>query len=369
MSEFFGNATGSLKNMVGLVLPADYAGTVRGFSASTLLTALLAGALTLPAMATETRADRAFAIEVPVEKITSTLLLDVATAGSRLVAVGQRGHIVYSDDQGKSWTQAKVPTRQLLTAIYFADATHGWVVGHDAQILFTSDAGTTWTLQFEDPERESPLVDVWFEDLDLGFAVGAYGTLLETSDGGKSWEDVGDLLDNEDGAHLNSIIQVKDAGLVIAAEMGLIFRSADNGLSWEAIDPPYEGSLFGALSLMQSRSLLVFGLRGSVFRSTDFGDSWEQITLPGNGSEPFKFGLAGASTLPDGSVVLVGNGGSVAVSHDDGLTFSVTNLPDRQPLSSVVAGPAGQLITVGQGGVQLSKQPGDVSSEQMESAQ
>ncbi len=347
---------------------STFAGPARRFTLSALMAALLLGGIGLPAQASQNTGATAV-IEVPVDKIASTLLLDVASAGQRLVAVGQRGHIIYSDDQGKSWTQAKVPTRQLLTAVYFVDAKHGWAVGHDAQILVTTDAGATWTLQFEDPERESPLIDVWFANLEHGFAVGAYGTLLETSDGGQSWEDVADLLDNEDGAHLNSIIQVKDAGLLIAGEMGMIFRSADNGLTWETLESPYEGSLFGALPLMQSRSLLVFGLRGSVFRSTDFGDSWEQITLPGNGSEPFKFGLAGASTLPDGSVVLVGNGGSVAVSHDDGLSFSVSNMADRQPLSSVVAGPDGQLITVGQGGVQLIKQPGSASSGQMENAQ
>ncbi len=348
---------------------ASLARPAKRFSLSALMAALMLAGSGLPVLAAQDSVATS-AIEVPVDKITSTLLLDVANAGQRLVAVGQRGHIIYSNDQGKSWTQAKVPTRQLLTAVYFVDAQHGWAVGHDAQILATTDGGETWALQFEDPERESPLIDVWFEDLEHGFAVGAYGTLLETSDGGQSWEDVADLLDNEDGAHLNSIIQVKDAGLLIAGEMGMIFRSADNGLTWETLESPYEGSLFGALPLMQSRSLLVFGLRGSVFRSTDFGDSWQQITLPGDGSEPFKFGLAGASTLPDGSVVLVGNGGSVAVSHDDGLTFSVSNLADRKPLSSVVAGADGQLVTVGQGGVQMINQPGSAAaSGQMESAQ
>lgn len=368
MTGFFSNAAGSLMNLAGISRLAECAVPVRRFALTALVSAMFVGGFTQPLMAADGKA-ALYSIEVPVEKISSTLLLDVASAGSRLVAVGQRGHIIYSDDKGQTWIQAKVPTRQLLTAVYFADATHGWAVGHDAQILATTDGGTIWTLQYEDPERESPLVDVWFENLDHGIAVGAYGTLLETGDGGQSWEDVGDQLDNEDGAHLNSIIQVKDAGLVIAAEMGLIFRSADNGQTWEAVEPPYEGSLFGALPLNHSRSLLVFGLRGSVFRSTDFGDSWEQITLLGSGSEPFKFGLAGAANLPDGSVVLVGNGGSVALSHDDGLTFSVMNMPDRQPLSSVVAGPQGQLVTVGQGGVQLIKQMGSNSSEQMESAQ
>jgi photosystem II stability/assembly factor-like uncharacterized protein len=35
--------------------------------------------------------------------------------------------------------------------------------------------------------------------------------------------------------------------------------------------------------------------------------------------------------------VVVGNGGSVVVSHDDGQTFSVFNRPDRISLSAVTA--------------------------------
>jgi photosystem II stability/assembly factor-like uncharacterized protein len=79
-------------------------------------------------------------------------------------------------------------------------------------------AALTWTKQFEDLKRESPLLDVWFKDVNSGFAVGAYGALLETIDGGKHWEDVSDRLDNEDQFHLNAITAVKDAGLFIVGE-------------------------------------------------------------------------------------------------------------------------------------------------------
>ncbi|MEX5669377.1 YCF48-related protein, partial [Pseudomonas neuropathica] len=91
----------------------------------------------------------------------------------------------------------------------------GWAVGHDAQILASEDGGVTWTKQFEDLKRESPLLDVWFQDVDSGFAVGAYGALMATTDGGQHWEDVSDRLDNEDQFHLNAIAAVKDAGLFI----------------------------------------------------------------------------------------------------------------------------------------------------------
>ncbi len=319
-------------------------------------TALLATALALlgfatlsaPVLAAEAPADVVYATESG--KAAKSLILDVVHAGARLVAVGDRGHILYSDDQGKTWTQAKVPSRQLLTAVYFVDDKHGWAVGHDAQILASADGGLTWSKQFEDLKRESPLLDVWFKDVNSGLAVGAYGALLETTDGGKNWADVSDRLDNEDQFHLNAIAAVKDAGLFIVGESGSMFRSADWGQTWEKLEGPYEGSLFGVIGTAQPQTLLAYGLRGNLYRSTDFGSTWEQVELKAaRGS--LEFGLSGATLLPDGSIVIVGNGGSVISSSDNGETFSVFNRPDRISLSSVTAAGDGNLILTGQGGV------------------
>ena len=68
-------------------------------------------------------------------KASQSLLLDATHAGKRLVVVGDRGHILFSDDQGRTWTQARVPTRQLLTAVFFLDDKRGWAVGHDALVV------------------------------------------------------------------------------------------------------------------------------------------------------------------------------------------------------------------------------------------
>lgn len=319
-------------------------------------TALLATALSLlgfatlsaPVIAAEAPADVVYATESA--KAAKSLILDVVHAGARLVAVGDRGHILYSDDQGKTWTQAKVPSRQLLTAVYFVDDKHGWAVGHDAQILASADGGLTWTKQFEDLKRESPLLDVWFKDVNSGLAVGAYGALLETTDGGKNWQDVSDRLDNEDQFHLNAIAAVKDAGLFIVGESGSMFRSADWGQTWEKLEGPYEGSLFGVIGTAQPQTLLAYGLRGNLYRSTDFGSTWEQVELKA-ARGALEFGLSGATLLEDGSIVIVGNGGSVISSSDNGETFSVFNRPDRISLSSVTAAGDGNLILTGQGGV------------------
>lgn len=298
-------------------------------------------------------------------KAQQSLLLDVSSVGKRLVAVGDRGHVLFSDDNGANWVQAKVPTTQMLTAVYFIDDSHGWAVGHDAQILATTDAGATWVKQYEDLELESPLLDIWFKDRSLGYAVGAYGVLLETTDGGANWEDVSDRMDNEDAYHLNAIVEVKNSGLFAVGEQGMMFRSPDWGQTWETLDSPYEGSLFGALGTNEAGTLLVYGLRGHLFRSTDFGSTWQAISLNTANNGPLEFGLADGNRLADGSIVIVGHGGTVLKSTDNGQNFTVTNRADRLSLAGVAAMENGNLILVGQGGVHAATPTGaDLGQQQ-----
>ena len=46
-----------------------------------------------------------------------------------MVAVGDRGYIVYSDNEGDNWVRAKAPAGMpLLNAVYFSDANTVWAV-------------------------------------------------------------------------------------------------------------------------------------------------------------------------------------------------------------------------------------------------
>src|SRR5690606_10281348 len=87
-----------------------------------------------------------------------TLLTDVTRAGDRVVTVGARGHILYSDDEGSTWTQAQVPVSTLITAVDFGDAENGWAVGHGAVILRTRDGGATWVKQFDGHEASELII-------------------------------------------------------------------------------------------------------------------------------------------------------------------------------------------------------------------
>jgi hypothetical protein len=192
-------------------------------------------------------------------------LLGLAAAGERVVAVGQRGHILVSDD-GRDFRQVAVPVNSMLNRVRFRDAKAGWAVGHDATILATTDGGATWTLQHFDPEGR-PLYELIFLGGGRIVAVGGYGTWLVSSDDGASWEPrsfpVADL-----GQHFNAAARLADGSLLVAGERGLLARSPDDGETWQLLDSPYNGSWFGVLPAGE-RGALVFGLRGHIYLAED----------------------------------------------------------------------------------------------------
>lgn len=271
-----------------------------------------------------------------------SLLLDVARAGNTLVAVGERGHVLTSTDNGKSWTQsAKVPTRATLTAVY-AIGKHMWAVGHDTTIIHSADGGQSWELQFSDPPREVPLLDIYFSDATTGFAIGAYGTLLTTTDGGKHWHD--GLLLEDDDFHLNAIIPLEANQLFVVAEGGTAYRSDDGGQNWQRLHLPYAGSMFGALYL--SERIVAFGLRGHVFVSPDQGQSWQLL------ESPVQSSLFGGTILGANSALLVGANGAVLLLNGDTLQSRGQPL-GGEDLAAVLALTNQRLVVVGEGGIHL----------------
>ena len=280
-----------------------------------------------------------------------SLLLDGASAGSRLVVVGERGHVLVSTDNGESWKQARVPTRAMLTAVYMHDERTGWAVGHDAVILRTADGGETWQVVHQAPEEERPLLDVWFRDSRNGFAVGAYGYFLATEDGGDTW--ISRAI-SEDDFHLNALISAaeqetesrrpRSERLYMAAEAGVAYRSDDGGATWRELPSPYAGSWFGALSFDEDRVLLM-GLRGHLFRSEDAGESWAQVPTETNAT------LTGAVRLPSGAVLITGLEGVLLTSEDEGRSVSFTRLASRQGISAALPLVDGDVLLVGEFGV------------------
>ena len=232
-----------------------------------LLAALVAGAWAMPDNGPRD------VLDTPALKSTlaaSSLVNGLTLAGQRVVAVGQRGHVLLSDDHGKSWQQASVPVSADLVAVSFPSAEQGWAVGHDGVVLASSDAGRSWVRQldgrtlgdvlvkhykasgdakwlaeaqrFASQGAENPLLDVWFDDANNGFVVGAFGLVLRTADGGKSWQPLMHATDNPKSLHLYAVRRV-GGELYIAGEQGLLLKLDRASGRFTRSDHPYQGTL------------------------------------------------------------------------------------------------------------------------------
>ena len=265
----------------------------------------------------------------PSSLASKALLLDVAEIGSRLVAVGEYGHIIYSDDRGESWIQAKnVPTRNTLTSVIFLDDKTGFAVGHDATILKTEDGGENWSLKYIERHGENPLFGLQFSSATYGVAVGAFSTVMETKDGGETWAQRPLVKDGYDDFHLNGLFADSAGNLFIPAEFGVVYKSTDGGRIFKGIQTPYEGSFWGGMALANN-NLLIWGMRGNAYLSNDGGRNWVRSETNTDRS------ISGGTQLADGRIVLTGLSGLVLVSKDNGRTFDATVRSDRLSFATV----------------------------------
>ncbi|KAF4558099.1 YCF48-related protein [Pseudomonas sp. CES] len=303
-------------------------------------------------------------------------LLGASQAGARLVAVGERGVVMLSDDGGSIWRQSPTPVSVTLVSVRFADDTHGFAVGHGGVVLATSDAGETWERRLDgrdiakmilaDAERsgddrrimqaqrfmedgpDKPLLDLLVLDASRVVVVGAFGLALISEDGGHSWVSWKERLDNPSELHLYAI-RARGSRIVVAGEQGLVRISEDGGKTFSTVTTPYDGSFF-TLELVGASDIVLAGLRGNVWRSQDLGHTWNQIATPTPAS------IIASALRTDGALVLANQAGELLIERSGGLR-ALTDRPLPQ-LNGVLAKSDGGLLLLGQQGT-LIIEPGD----------
>ncbi|MES2017745.1 MAG: YCF48-related protein [Pseudomonadota bacterium] len=261
-------------------------------------------------------------------------MLATTWAGPRAVAVGARGVILLSDDQGKHWRQAaKVPLDATLTGVAFANAREGWAVGHAGVVLHTRDGGDQWEVQRSAPDQDRPLFAVHFFDSANGVAVGLWSQVITTSDGGQHWTKrqlAAPPGSKRADLNLFGLFAGPGNALYAAAEKGYVLHSADQGVSWHYLATGHAGSFWAGTALPDG-SLLVGGLRGALFRSADAGQSWARVAT---GSTMSITALA--RTGREHEVLAVGQDGLTLRSLDDGVSFQASYRQDRLPLYALL---------------------------------
>jgi photosystem II stability/assembly factor-like uncharacterized protein len=303
----------------------------------------------------------------------------IVPAGARLVAVGERGRILLSDDAGGSWAQANVPVSVTLVTARFATDSVGYAAGNMGVVLKTEDGGLTWRkvldgvgaasamlaeaqvlraafsaaqnaaadAQAANNGTSTPLQNAQFlvsqgpanpilSLLVLNethvMAFGAFGLALETRDGGASWAGIAARVRDPQGLHIYAA-RLVGGTLVLAGEQGFVLRGPVDGVL-APVTSPFPGSLFGLTAA--GGTLFGYGVQGTILVSADTGATWRQVPAFANS------GILSGLTLRDGRMLLGDESGNLALTADAGAKYSV--LPANAPVTALAQAADGALI-------------------------
>ncbi len=249
---------------------------------------------------------------------TTAGLIAVSAVNEQVVWVsGTRGTVLRTLDGGDTWSIRPVPGGEQLQFrdIHAVSADTAWVLsignGADSRIYRTTNGGSSWDLQFSNPDTLAFYDCMAFFDRRQGFAISdapdALLRILRTDNGGASWA----LIPRE-----GQPAALKDEGAFAA--------SGGCAVSW--------GERHGWIAA---------GTPGSrVFRTTDAGRTWTVHNTPlyqgpggGMAAVAFRDSLHGIAVASRNGVALDTTSAAVALTRDGGVTWQL--LPNRPPAGSL----------------------------------
>lgn len=178
----------------------------------------------------------------------------------------------------------------------------------------TTDAGLSWTKQntalFNGPTSFCSLVHFWDENngVAVGDPDGGYYEIYTTNDGGTNWSrvpsaNIGPLpIDGGDYSLLNKFT-VRGDTIWFGTTYGVIYRSADRGLSWTQWQSPIpdfgggiNGQESGDLAFTSETKGLLQTSDYQLFETLDGGQTWNPVNyiVP-----PRNFGIAAIPGQPN----------------------------------------------------------------------
>jgi photosystem II stability/assembly factor-like uncharacterized protein len=177
-------------------------------------------------------------------------------------------------DGGETWSSVTNPATSSLYSVHFTDYNHGVAAGYRQTIMYTANAGQTWTIS-QNSNSTVYYLDIKFPSSQIGFMCSSSGAVLKSVNGGATWT-------NSPGGtaqFANIYFTDVQTGWAVGSG-GLIIHTIDGGATWQAQTSGVTTYLNGVHFLDENRGIVV-GNAGTYLITTDGGATWLNRT---NGS-------------------------------------------------------------------------------------
>lgn len=205
---------------------------------------------------------------------------------SRLVATGNDGILMRSEDNGNTWTKNVISDRNLDISAFIGNRL--FVLNDNNELLLVADDNSTTTVLTSNNYYTSFEASIDGQTAYLG----GQNTIMRTDDGGDQWTEI--------YTHTSEISRMYlfNSGLVTFLDShGTIYESLDNGDSWQIIiDSPDSNSQYLDYTIFDGMNVII--MTGSQLYSTeDGGTNWASTSRPYNGQRLYRMNSKSALCL------------------------------------------------------------------------
>ena len=304
---------------------------------------------------------------------TDALLIAVSPVNDVVVwASGSKGTWIRTTNGGGTWVTGQVAGAESLQFrdVHAVDSLTAYLLsignGPDSRIYKTTDGGTSWALQFTNPDSAAFFDCFDFWDAQRGIAisdaVNGETVMITTADGGSTWTrtpaaDLPPALEGEGSfAASGTCVIARPGGKAWVSTKGRVLMTSNYGNKWSVTDLPItHGGAAGIFSLAfrDAQFGAAFAADGAaepkatdtlLVVSVDGGVTWAPRPNP-----PLKSGAWAGAHIPGlrrSTLMAVGPSGAVW-SADDGRTWNTIDTLNYWGLGAL--GP-GQIWAVGREG-------------------